>query len=537
MKKRVMSFLLTSALAVSLLAGCGGKEATETNTGTDPKETEEKSGAREEGTFTLALNRMPASLQPSAQSSDDQVSITRPIYEPLFAETADGFEYYLAESVDISDDGKTYTIHVNKDADWSDGEPFTAQDIMFTIDYGVLSYGGPTSFTAINGKEVTFNQVDDKTLEIVLPEAYDNYARTLAQFYPMPSHAFDDDPSKIDDSGYFNSPEMVTSGAYTVSEINEDSLVFKAREDFYRGTPNVKTVVMKTIGSGSTRQLAFENGEIDYMRLTTAEELKTYSDSEQYNLYSVSEARLNYIQLNPNGEVMSTLSKDARKALFLALNCQDIIEFVYGTDELAVPANSLLTPDQSIYNKDCKGYAYDLEEAKSLAKSSGLQGTTLTYIYNADRANMEAVATVVQQQLAEIGVTVNLEGCDSATFFPRFFTKADSEQASTWDLGTNGWDSERGTNCGQSVSYFTNRLCDCGFSEELSDLVKQALTITDENEKQKVWNDIQDKALEEYWEYPLTYTNYIMVSQKNVTGLDGSGVIPEFIDYLKINVE
>ncbi|XCP83952.1 ABC transporter substrate-binding protein [Roseburia hominis] len=533
MKRKLLTLLLISAMAVGLLAGCGNS---------DEKTQKSQEGTKEEkttdSTFTVAMGHMPSSLQPSAQSSDDLVSAIRPIYEPLFAETRDGLEYYLADSLDISEDGLTYTVHINDKATWSDGEPVTVQDILFTIDYGVLSYGGPTSFTLVNGGEVKFNEVDEKTLEIVLPSVYDNYVRTLSQFYLMPSHAFDDDASKIDDSGYFNSTDMVTSGAYVVSEINEDSLVFKARDDYYRGIPSVETVVMKTIGSGSTKQLEFENGGIDYMRVTSAEDLEKYkAASDKYNLYTVSEARLNYLQLNPNGAVMSTLSADARKAIFIALNQEEIIDFAWGSDELAVPANSLLTPDQSIYNKDCAGYKYDLEEAKALAKSSGLEGKTLTYIYNSDRSNMEAVATVVQQQLAAIGVNVVLEGCDSATFFPRFFTKKDSEQAATWDLGTNGWDSQRGSNCGQTISYLTNRLCDCGFSEEVSGLATTAMGTADAAKKQEIWNEIQDKALAEYWEYPLTYTNYVMVSQWNVTGLDGSPVIPEFIDYLSIHVE
>ena len=203
----------------------------------------------------------------------------------------------------------------------------------------------------------------------------------------------------------------------------------------------------------------------------------------------------------------------------------------------ACQVNSLITPDQSIYNKDCKGYNFNLEEAKKLAKSSGLEGKELTYIYNSDRANMEAVATVVQQQLAEIGVTVNIESCDTSTFFPRFFASKDKELATTWDLGTNGWDSQRGSNCGQAISYFTNRLCDCGYSDEVSGLAQKAIGTADAKEKQELWNTIQDKALEECWEYPLTYTNFVMVSQKNVTGLDGSSVVPEFIDYLSIHVD
>ncbi|MFQ9344874.1 MAG: ABC transporter substrate-binding protein [Coprococcus sp.] len=105
----------------------------------------------------------------------------------------------------------------------------------------------------------------------------------------------------------------------------------------------------------------------------------------------------------------------------LAINADEIIDTAYGSDELATVANSLLTPDQSLYNKDCKGYEQDLEEAKKLAKSSGIEGTTLKYVYNADRPNMEEVATVLQQQLAEIGVTLDVEGLDSNAFFQRFF--------------------------------------------------------------------------------------------------------------------
>ena len=90
---------------------------------------------------------------------------------------------------------------------------------------------------------------------------------------------------------------MATSGAYVVSEINEDSFVYTARDDYYRGTPSVKKVVMKTIGSGSTKQIEFENGGIDYMRVTSAEDLKKYKgESDKYNMYSISEARLNYLQ-------------------------------------------------------------------------------------------------------------------------------------------------------------------------------------------------------------------------------------------------
>ena len=551
MKKKAVSLFLVLALMAGVLAGCGAQpQTTETQAPVQtPAQTQapaqEQPAPADEvtsghpGVFTLAVNTIPDSLRPNGMD-DDKLSVVRPVYEPLFAETKDGFEYYLADSVKLSDDGLTYTVHINDKATWSDGEPITVQDILFSMEYEGLATGGVTSYNNVDGAPVTFNAVDDKTLEIVLPQVFDVYTQTLSLFYPMPSHVFGNDPTTVDASTHFGAAGMVTSGAYTVAEYNTDSLVFEARSDYYRGQPQVQKVVMKTIGAGATKQLAFENGEIDCMRITTAQDLEKYAAMpDQYNIFVLPEARLNYLQVNPKAAVLSTLSEDARKAVFLALDGAEIVDIAYGSDMLAVPANSLLTPEQSLYNPDCAGYTRNLEEAKKLADASGLTGQTLTYIYNSDRANMEEVATVIQQQLAAIGVNVNIEGLDSMNFFMRFYDFGDEAAASSWDLATNGWDSERGTHPGKAYNFMTNRnfYVKTGFSEELVTMIKEASANPDAQQKQAAWKQIQDQALAEYMEYPLTYTNYVIVAHKYVEGLDGSDIVPEFIDYLPIVVK
>ena len=105
------------------------------------KQEEKKKAKKSDGTFTAALNYMPTSLEPNT-ASDDQTSLIRPIYEPLFLETKNGVEYYLADKLDISEDGKTYTIHLNDKANWSDGEPVTVDDILFTMAYAGRKSGG-----------------------------------------------------------------------------------------------------------------------------------------------------------------------------------------------------------------------------------------------------------------------------------------------------------------------------------------------------------------------------------------------------------
>lgn len=151
---------------------------------------------------------------------------------------------------------------------------------------------------------------------------------------------------------------------------------------------------------------------------------------------------------------------------------------------------------------------------------------------------MEEVATVLQQQLAEIGVTLDVEGLDSNAFFQRFFAiMFQSGEEDQWDLGTNGWDSERGSSLGQAYSYINSSSKAWGFSDEAGQLAAKVNAAADKDEAKQLANDLQDLTLSEYWEYPLTYTNYVMVSQKNVTGLNAVPVVPEFVDYLKIKVD
>lgn len=543
MKRKVLALML--ALAMTFSIGCGGKSAdagksnvTNKEESTEKKEVAEKN--EEDGVFTMAIDYMPESLRP-VTGSDSFTVMVRPIYYPMYYRTGNGIEYYLADKVEISEDKKTYTIHINEDANWSDGNPVVVDDVLFTIKYEGLASGGSSYLDSVNGKPITFNKKDDKTLEIVLPEPHALYDNYIADLLPMPSHPFDGDPEKVDNSGYFNSPDMVTSGPFKVEQINDDSFVYVARDDFFQGNPQVKKVVLRTLGAGSSQRVAFENGELSYMRVTTAEELEKYkAQSDKYNITSVTEARLNYLQFNPNGAVMSTLSEEARQAIMLALNGQEIVDAAYGSDELAVPANSVLTPEQHQYKEDAPGYTQDLKKATELAESSGLKGKTLTYIYNADRANMEAIATVVQQQLAQIGVNVSVEGLDSPSFFARFWaTGRGNGLEDSWDLGTNGWDSERGSSYQAHINLNSGlkEKNAWGWSKELGEKVIKADASSDEEEAQELWNQIQEDFVKECWAFPLTYTNFVMVSQKNVTGLDGSDVVPELVDWMSIKVD
>lgn len=545
MQKRILAFLLAAAMTLSM-AACGSTETeqtestntnTETTTNTETEKETETEPEVVRDTFTMAISYMPDALSPAGNGSDDYTTMTRPLYDKLFMENNEGgIDYYLAENCDISADGLTYTVKLRNDITWSDGTPITTKDVEFGMQYSIARYGY-NRYARVNGVEGSYEIVDDQTFSVTLPEPYNYFIATLGGMTIYPAHEFESAEALAADQSYYTKADIVTSGAYTIKEINADSIVYEARDDYYRGTPSIKNIVLKVVGSGSTKAIAFENGEIDYMRITTVDELEKYSSqSDKYNIYIMPEARLNYLQVNPYGP--NPLTIEQREALFYAINGDEVIAGAYGSTELAQNPNSLLVPTQGLYNENTKDYEYDLEKAKQLAKETGLEGKELVYIYNKDRANMEACAIVLQQQLAQIGVTLKIEGLDSTTFFQRFFglSSYHNDQYTTWDLGTNGWDSMRGTTLYQAYSYLNQADDAWGLTPTCGELAVKVNTIRDEAEMQKATDELMDLALAQYRIYPLTYTNYVMVSQKYVTGLNTCDIVPEFADWLAISV-
>ena len=94
----------------------------------------------------------------------------------------------------------------------------------------------------------------------------------------------------------------------------------------------------------------------------------------------------------------------------------------------------------------------------------------------------------------------------------------------------------RGSTLYQAYSYLNQAKDAWGLTPICGELAVKVNTIRDQEEMQKAADELMDKALAEYRIYPLTYTNYVMVSQKYVTGLDTCDIVPEFADWLAISV-
>lgn len=528
MKKKVISILLCLTMAAALIAGCSSEKSEEESTEPAAESGEEKEEAAG-GNMAIPVGTDLKSFNYGTISGDDDAEmILSTIYDELCSVTNDGVRYYLAESCDLSEDATTLTVKLRDDLKWHDGEKITADDLIYTIEWlqnPDNQRGTDNMRVTSGGQPLTTEKVDDLTVKVVSPTPHASMVYCVGELHIMPKHIWEDD-SLSEEEKYSSA---VGSGPYKLKEyISGEKIVVEKNEDYYRGEPSLDTIEFKIMTDFSARELAFQNGEINMLRVTDAQTLDTYKDDENYTVYNVPEGRVNFLILNSKGALKDI---KARQAVCLAMNIPEIVEGVYGDDTFAVPANSMFSRLSYFYIDEYSNYEQDLDEAKKLAEESGLKGKKLTYVYNNNRVGMESTALMIQQQLKEIDVEVELKGLDSAGFF------AAQTGAEEWDFLTSGY-SSNGEEF-HSMPFYTSAYgAFMGYevSQDVDMAWGQTEVSTDMETRKEGAANAYKAAKECYSLVSISDTNYVVVMQSEYAGLEDYGMNTLYEDFTKLHM-
>lgn len=354
----------------------------------------------------------------------------------------------MAESYSISEDGLTFTFHLRKTMKWSDGQPITAQDFKWTFDQVAdpkheFPYLSQLDFIS------SYEALDDYTLQIKIKEIYAPALGQIDLITPLPKHVWEKlDWSDPDKNPEINHPSVV-SGPYKLVEWKrEQYAIFEANPDYwYHGRPNFDRYTIEIVPNQDIAYEKMKTGETDTGVITPdkLQEAKQLPNITVYEWWPAA-AVWSYIGLNMRDGFV-THDINVRHGINYAIDKNLLTEQVMKGQ--AKRLCSIYPETSWVYNPDVPCYDYNVDKAKEAFAKAGYtfkngqmvdkdgKQLTLNLVYGPNTSQTrELIAVTVQDYLQQIGIKVNIQSLEWASFL-----EAIQSNQPTWDMFIGAWSS------------------------------------------------------------------------------------------------
>lgn len=379
---------------------------------------------KEGGTMVVALPGDPPFINSAIGSDISSSNLSGQIYATIVRLDNNGkVAPYLAEAWEWSEDGLTLTFHLRDGLTWSDGVPFTAEDVAWGLWNVNREFSGPAS--GLLSVVTSIEAPDDKTVVFTLEHPYPPLLRGLAYYNSstiIPKHIFEDGDPRENPA---NLAPPVGIGPFLFKEYQKGShIVLEKNPDFFlEGLPHLDRVVFQIIPNDAARALALEKGEIDFIPY-----------------YAMTLAEVEALDKNPDitiataerliaGEYMAFLNtregplanKQVRQALYHALDRDELLAkagFGYGK----VAAGPISHLQKVFYSDEGHLYPHDLELAEKMLDEAGYPRAAdgkrfpLRISYDQKEGPMDSASKLMRIQLAKVGVDVDIQSLDSGAW-------------------------------------------------------------------------------------------------------------------------
>lgn len=369
----------------------------------------------------------PISLDPALYSDAPDESLGVAVYDYLFTVNSKAeIVPSLAKSSTVSSDGLTYTLTLNSGVKFKDGSPFTADDVKFTITrLQDKKLGSPAAglFAGVTAIDV----VDPMTVKFTLKTPSASFLSSLADFHVAILKNGTQDPTK----------EFNGTGPFTVSADAVDlttGVTLTANPNYWKaGEPKVGKLQFVYNKDVSSLVQALKGGQLDFVSRVPIE---LYNDLKKDNTFTVTDVATN---LFPNIRLRADRKPGSdprvRQAFRLAIDRDALNQTLYSG--LAAPGYDFpIGPFyKALFNAPVNFPKRDVDAAKKLLAAAGYpNGLTIDLYAPHGEFNSDDLATALQQQLKDAGITVNLHIEDSGIYY--------ADGANNWldaDLAITGW--------------------------------------------------------------------------------------------------
>ncbi|RVN55954.1 ABC transporter substrate-binding protein [Sinorhizobium meliloti] len=450
----------------------------------------------------------------------------------------------LAESYEISEDGKIFTFKLRKGVKFHNGRELTAQDVKYSIERVVnpaTQSPGAGFFATIKGVEeasagkggelsgITVQDPHTIRFELTRPDATFLHVMALNFAHVVPKE-------EVEKHGADFGKNPVGSGAFKLAEWTlGQRLVFERFTDYWNeGLPKLDRITFEVGQEPVVALLRLQNGEIDVPGdgIPPAKFVEVTNDPNFKDLIiRGGQLHTGYVTMNVK---MAPFDKvEVRKAVNMAINKDRILRIINGR---AVAANQPLPPSMPGYAKDYAGYAYDPEGAKKLLEQAGLRDGFSTELYVMNTDPQPRIAQAIQQDLKAIGITASIKSLAQANVIA---AGGEENQAPMIWSGGMAWiaDFPDPSNfygpilgCGGAVPGGWNWSWYC--NEELDKKAAEADAIADPAkaaEREALWRDIYLKIMEDAPWAPIFNEERFTIRSERIGGDDKLFVDPVHI--------
>ena len=410
---RALALVLSVSMLAAVLAGCGSKD-TDTSAGTSAGSTG-TSTSTSEGAKALKL----VLSTNDGSTKDDRVPTpwlnhnmaTNLMWRCLLIADSSltKTEPDLAEKVEISEDGLTYTITMKEGLKWSDGEALDAEDVLWSID-AVMAATNKNSIYSAAFSKIVEKSAEGNVITLKLDTPYASMLDILAQFSILPEHALKDaDPATIDAADFWKNP--VTSGYYMMDEMNPGNYFTLKPNPNYEGTPaKIEKVTVAFVTDFLT---AAQSNSADFLYGNASDLVDGMAALTNYQSIPVDVLFYKYFIFNMKGidgkenEAMQPV--EVRQALIKAID-RATLAALYPS---ALVLNSGVPNANEAYNGF--EYTYDPEAAKAELAASGydMNRTLRICYYNNDQTSIDLINMVVyylEQAGLKVEATLSNDG-------------------------------------------------------------------------------------------------------------------------------
>lgn len=515
--------LATIVLVIlSILVGCSAATG---NTDNKEKEDSDVTDTTEELVYASAkdINDMNPHLYTGSMPAQGMV------YESLVENTEEGIKPLLAESWDISTDGKVYTFHLREDVKFHDGEPFNAEAVKQNID-AVQKNAEKHAWIKLSTKIENCIVVDEYTVELVLSEAYYPTLVELSMTRPyvfISPKNFIDGETKDGVNGYNG------TGPYLLTEHKtEEYAIFEANENYWAGSPKIQKITSKVLPAGETTFLALQKGEVNFAFTDDrgadsldVESMNQLVEKGEYQLVRSEPMNTKMIVANSSKSDNPVSETAVREAIWYSIDRETITkDLLNGTETVA---NTLFSSNVNYADVDLKKRGYDLDKAKEILEESGWElsdgaevrtknGNQLAmkFYYDSNSSSQKIEAEFIQYSLKEIGIQLEIIGEESTSIANRRSTgEYDLLFNQTWGLA---YDPQSTIAAFTSAASYLHTTSGITKADELYKKIDEVMLSTDEETRKSLYADILTIVHDEAVFIPISNGSVTVVAPKNV---------------------